>query len=483
MKLRILIGFLAVLLVTSCQQQSTSLTGDSGVEGALCEAFANPPEATIPTNVAGLALAAVDFSVLVNSNQDAVIDEVKVNGVIIRRPNVQPTTEGMSHTIVLPVRAIGSHKLEFLATSQRGSARCETTVTTTPQLTTGPVITSLVANPPQLSIGSTVDVSATVEGAVDTLRINDQPVSLLNGTGFLPIVPATSGTLTYRAVATGPGGTNERTVSVNVAPRCEIRGLSIVSYVGANMTYDVTIAGAYTSAVISAPGLQTTTLPANTTSMRVTVPVTSAMGLRTATLNLTAANGQAASCSEPVNTIADPGTALVFFTMDGTDTANRQFYSGQRVRFQWYSIGASSCTFTETGLNLPDTTSGDLTITMPATAQNIVFACSRTVSGSPTLASKTIGHSIAIPQCSLSATTTTPVVIGDLFRFSGRSTAGPHRSATVTGANIATYNKGAGDNLAFNVDTRVTGNSASKTVTMTMDLAPGVSTTCTATGP
>jgi hypothetical protein len=169
--------------------------------------------------------------------------------------------------------------------------------------------------------------------------------------------------------------------------------------------------------------------------------------------------------------------------MDGTDTANRIFYIGQRVRFQWYSIGASSCTFTETGLNLPDTTSGDLTITMPATEQNIVFACSRTVNGAPTLASKTIGHGIAIPQCSLFAVTTTPVVIGDLFRFSGRSAAGPHRSAMVTGANIATYNKGAGDNTNFTFDTRVTGNSASKTVTMTMDLAPGVSTTCTATGP
>ena len=380
-------------------------------------------------------------------------DEVKVNGVIIRRPNVQPTTEGMSHTIVLPVRAVGAHKLEFVVTSQRGSARCEATVNTTAQLITGPVITSLIASPAQFSIGSTVDIQATVEGAVDTLKINDQPVTLLNGTGFLPIVPATSGTLTYRAVATGPGGTSERTVSVNVAPRCEIRGLSIVSYVGANMTYDVTIAGTYSSAIISAPGLQTTTVPANTTSLRLTVPVTSAMGLRTTTLNLTAPNGQTASCSEPVNTIADPLSALVFFTMDGTDTANRNFYIGQRVRFQWFSIGASSCTFTETGLNLPDTTSGDMTITMPAIAQNIVFACSRTVAGAPTLASKTIGHGVASPTCSLFATTTTPVAVGGLFRFSGRSSAGPHRSATVTGANIATYNKGAGDNTNFSFDT------------------------------
>jgi len=173
----------------------------------------------------------------------------------------------------------------------------------------------------------------------------------------------------------------------------------------------------------------------------------------------------------------------VFFTMDGTDTANRNFYIGQRVRFQWFSIGASSCTFTETGLNLPDTTSGDMTITMPAIAQNIVFACSRTVAGAPTLASKTIGHGVASPTCSLFATTTTPVAVGGLFRFSGRSSAGPHRSATVTGANIATYNKGAGDNTNFSFDTRVTGTSASKTVTMTMDLALGVSTTCTVTGP
>jgi hypothetical protein len=49
MKLRILIGFSAVLL-TSCQQQSTSLTGDSGVEGALRRKVPslNPPRATIP---------------------------------------------------------------------------------------------------------------------------------------------------------------------------------------------------------------------------------------------------------------------------------------------------------------------------------------------------------------------------------------------------------------------------------------------------
>jgi hypothetical protein len=96
---------------------------------------------------------------------------VKVNGVIIRRPNVQPTTEGMSRAVVLPVRAVGAHKLEFVATSKRGSARCETMVTTTAQLTPGPVITSLVANPVQLSIGSTVDISATVDGAVDSLKI------------------------------------------------------------------------------------------------------------------------------------------------------------------------------------------------------------------------------------------------------------------------------------------------------------------------
>jgi hypothetical protein len=122
---------------------------------------------------------------------------------------------------------------------------------------------------------------------------------------------------------------------------------------------------------------------------------------------------------------------------------------------------------------------------MPATEQNIVSPCSRTVNGgAPTLASKTIGHGIAIPAvlfiCGYDAPRLLSATFSDLA--AGRPPDLTVRQWLQAPILPLTIRAPAIIRISLSIPgSRV--NSASKTVTMTMDLAPGVSTTCTATGP
>jgi hypothetical protein len=573
------LSFIALFGLSACSQKKVTLLGDSAAgerpQDLSCAASPAIAVQNIPTNLQGVPIVSVDFSILVNSSSTAIIEDVKIAGVSLPSPDVQPDAPGMSHTVVVPVNTVGTIRLDFTINDSKRSAVCSTSVTTAGQVVAGPIISSFTASPSQLSLGASTDLSLAVQGATQ-LQIGNQNVPIINGAANLQVAPATSGTINYRAVATGPGGSSERSVSVNVAPACQLRAASTTGTVGSDLPFDVTINGSYATGKISGTGIQELNIATGLTSFRTTVRVIAATGRQEISMDLTAANGQTARCSDSVTLVNPPpptctlsavnptatvgdsitfnftiqgvyrsgsifGTGLesknvangavtsgsavvrvidpagpqtanlnvsylplgglitcstqvnllpspvaptVNFTIDGSDVMGRQFYEGQLLHFEWSSSGADSCSFVSAlDSALPNTLSGSLDVRMNRTAQTIVLTCVKnTPSGGQIPTNKRIGFGVTIPLCFLGEPMGSSV-IGSTFRLRG-STTGAHRGVVVTGANVATFSKGAGSSSPFDIALTVTSNTPNRTLTMTVDYARGVSNTCTtALGP
>jgi hypothetical protein len=473
-----------VLILTACEQKSSVLPQSADVDLLTCQIQVNPTVGLLSTNTAGDVLAPVDFSLLITASEVVQVSGLRIKGTASGNFTQSPGTPGTSHTVVIPIEEVGSHAVEITVQSGTSSAVCQGSIFATAQVVSGPVITAFTANPMQLTLGAPVDFSISVQGRVDSVQVAGQSVALTQGSGTLRVTPTAAGTISYSAVVNGPGGSDSRTVAVNVAPRCELTSNNPTAMVGETVPLNYKVFGGHASIAFSGQGLETLNVGGSSGNVTATanVKVLTAAGSQSAHMDVSGVNGQTTRCSLPVQLIANPGPFSATFMMDGLETTNRMFYIGQRVRIQWSSVGADSCDFGQNYLNLPNTLSGDTTIALPNLAATHVFTCTRTINGVPSTVSKSIGHGIASTNCYINPVTTTVVPIGGTFFFNGRSTLG-HLSATVTGANISTYQKGAGNDQFFSFAVTVTGQTSARQVTMNMSLAPGVSATCTATGP
>jgi hypothetical protein len=340
---------LLVLLIalTACSQKRTSLMNDSGtVRTLICSASTPLSSLNIPTTASGAPIGSVNFSILVNSNFDATLSEVRLNGVPLS--DIQPLPAGLarSHVVVVPVSVVGTSLVEVATISEGSVAGCSIPVTTIAEQVAGPMVTTFTANPVNVEVGATTDLTAQVGGGeVTSLHIANTLVPINSGVGTLRVTMSQTGSTVFRAVATGPGGLHERSVTVFTRPTCTIRASASTGYVGSPLSFDVTIAGGYTSGQVSANGLQVAGIPTGQTSFRTSAMVTSATGVQPVSLDLIAPGGLTSRCQDTVTLVAPTGpppaaptctleapsgtsriegnSIYLFFTINGTYASGR----------------------------------------------------------------------------------------------------------------------------------------------------------------
>lgn len=305
--------FLLFVVFPACAKRTTSLSSGAPTTTVVgrtltCAASTAQPSLSIPVNSAGAPIGSVNFTILVNSNYDAFIDQVLLNGLEL--PPILPAPVGLSrsHAIVVPVSTLGGSQLQIKTFSEGDRAECTVLISTVGQVVPGPMIAAFTASSTMVDIGSSIDLTAQLSGGQATsLQIANSTVAINNGSGTFRVTPSSTGASTYRAVVQGPGGSHESTITVYARPTCTIRATNSVGVVGSSMAFDITIAGGYTSGRISGNGVQSLDIPAAQTSFRSNVMVTAATGAQPIYLDLIASGGLTARCQDNVTLVAPSG--------------------------------------------------------------------------------------------------------------------------------------------------------------------------------